>query len=48
MINLHVVHLFHRLVCEAVLQQLDIKNLLTWQHGLSLVRNVVGGVDYKV
>lgn len=36
-----------RLVCEAVLQQLDIKNLLTWQHGLSLVRNVVGGVDYK-
>ena len=36
------------MVCETVLQQLDIENQLTWQHGLSLVHSVVGGVDYKV
>ena len=23
------------------------KNQLTWQHGMSLVRSIVGGVDYK-
>ena len=35
-------------MCEAVLVRLDINNLLTWKRGLVLVKDIVGGVDYKV
>jgi mediator of RNA polymerase II transcription subunit 23 len=36
-----------RLICEALLTHLDINNMLSWQHGLSLIRSIIGGVDYK-
>ena len=38
---------FFRLVCESVLKQLNMANQLSWKHGMLLVRNIVGGVDYK-
>ena len=34
-------------MCESVLRQLNMGNQLTWKQGMVLVRNIVGGVDYK-
>ena len=46
---LSVCHILHnRLVCESVLQHLNINNVLTWREGLKMTKQIVGGVDYKV
>ena len=37
-----------RAVCEQLLSHLDPSNLLFWAEALRTVKEIVGGVDYKV
>ncbi|XP_064390219.1 mediator of RNA polymerase II transcription subunit 23-like [Halichondria panicea] len=36
-----------KVLCEQLLSQLDLKNELVWTEGLSLISQIIGGVDYK-
>ena len=45
---LHTSRSLSRSVCEQLLCHLDLSNLLFWSEALRVVKEIVGGVDYKV
>eukprot|EP00731_Ephydatia_muelleri_P023574 Em0015g1157a len=40
--------LFHGLACEVVLRYLDLSKEMVWKESLKFIKEIIGGVDYKL